>query len=50
MDTTHKLIHWRFVISSAIDGHSRMIMWLKCSDNNYAETVYNHFNNAVQEY
>ena len=50
MDATHELTHWHFVISSAVGGHSKMIMQFKCSDNNRDETACNHFNNAVQEH
>ena len=50
IDSTHKLIHWRFVISGAVDGYSRMIIWLKCANNNKAETVYNHFIKSITEF
>ncbi|KAK3084140.1 hypothetical protein FSP39_008884 [Pinctada imbricata] len=50
IDTNHKLIRWRFVIIGGIDGFSRRIMFLKCSDNNKASTVLQHFLNGVERY
>eukprot|EP00112_Aurelia_sp_Birch-Aquarium-sp1_P026258 Seg920.7 transcript_id=Seg920.7/GoldUCD/mRNA.D3Y31 product="hypothetical protein" protein_id=Seg920.7/GoldUCD/D3Y31 len=43
MDGHHKLIRWRMVIHGAIDGYSRLITYLKCSNNNKASTVLNLF-------
>jgi hypothetical protein len=39
LDGNHKLIRWKFVFHGAIDGYSRLITYLKCSSNNYSETV-----------
>ena len=50
LDGHHKLIKWKFVIHGAIDGFSRMITFLHCSDNNRAETVFNCFVTAVEQY
>ena len=50
IDSTHKLMHWRFVISGGVDGCSRMIIWLKCANNNRAETVHNHFIQSINEF
>lgn len=41
---------WRLVIHGAIDGYSRLVVYLKCSPNNFAQTVLNLFVHAVQEY
>ena len=49
-DGHHKLIRWRFVIHGAIDGFSRTIVYLKCSDNNRASTVLELFQDAVHQY
>ena len=46
MDGNHKLIRWKFVVHGAIDGYSRVIVMLKCSTNNKAETVLHHFTQA----
>ena len=45
MDGNYKLIRWKFVVHGAIDGYSRVIVMLKCSTNNEAETVH-HFTQA----
>ena len=50
LDGHHKLIRWRFVVHGAIDGFSRMITFLHCSDNNRAETVFSHFVTAIEQY
>ena len=47
MDGNHKLIKWRFVLHGAIDGYSRVITFLHCSDNNRATTVLPLFTSAV---
>ena len=38
------------VIHGGIDGYTRIPLYLKCSDNNRAETVLTCFENAVHEY
>ena len=38
------------VIHGGIDGHTRLIVYLKCSGNNRSETVYNCFEEAVLNY
>ena len=43
-------IRWRFVIHGGIDGYSRKIVFLKCSTNNNAFTVFGLFYSAVQLY
>lgn len=48
MDGNHKLIRWRFVIHGTIDGFSRMIIFLRCSTNNKASTVFSYFHDSVQ--
>jgi hypothetical protein len=50
IDGHHKLINWRFVIHGGIDGFSRSIVYLKCSPNNYAATVLELFQDAVQRF
>ena len=39
IDGNHKLFRWRFVIHGAIDGYSRLIVFLKCNTDNKANTV-----------
>jgi len=50
MDGNHKLIRWKFVIHGAVDGYSRLVTFLKCSNNNRAPTVLESFTAAVQTY
>ena len=49
-DGHHKLIRWRIVVHAGIDGYSRMIVYMKCSSNNKALTVYNLFIEATRNY
>ena len=46
-DGHHKLICWRFVTHGGIDGYSRIIVYLKCSTNNWAATVLECFQEAI---
>ena len=39
LDGHHSLITWGLVIHGCIDGFSRRIIFLKCSNNNYATSV-----------
>ena len=50
LDGHHKLIRWRFVTHGAIDGYSRTITLLKCSDNNRATTVLDGYKAGVSSY
>ena len=47
IDGNHKLIRWRFVVHGGIDGYSRMITYLKCANNNRAETVAGSFESST---
>ena len=37
-DGNHKLIHWNMVIHGGVDGFSRLILYLHCSNNNKDES------------
>ena len=50
IDGHHKLIRWRFVIHGGIDGFSRTIVYLHCSNNNRAVTHLSLFVSAVRSY
>ncbi|XP_016348515.1 uncharacterized protein LOC107693586 [Sinocyclocheilus anshuiensis] len=50
LDGNHKLIRWRIVIHGGIDGFSRLIVFLRASNNNRSSTVMNCFLNAVARY
>ena len=43
IDGYHALIRWKFVVHGGIDGYSRLVVFLKCSSNNRADTVFNLF-------
>jgi hypothetical protein len=47
IDGNHKLIRYRMVIHCGIDGFSRLITFLRCSDNNKADTVLALFHSAT---
>jgi len=49
-DGNHKLIRWKLVIHGCIDGFSRLTVFLKCSPNNRAETVYGLFLEAIEAF
>ena len=49
-DGHHKLIRWRLVTHCGIDGYTRMVVYLSCSDNNRASTVYSSFLEAAELY
>ena len=50
LDGHHKLVRWRLVTHAGIDGYSRMIVFIHCSNNNKAATVYYHFLQAAREF
>ena len=49
-DGNHKLVKWRFVVNGCVDGFTRLPVFLSCSTNNTAATVYSLFIKAVQEW
>lgn len=46
-DSHHKLIRWHLVTHAGIDGYSRLIVYLSCSNNNKASTMYSLFLEGV---
>ena len=50
VDGHHKLVRWRLVTHAGIDGYSRLIGYMRCSDNNKPSTVYQAFLEAVRKY
>ena len=46
----HKLIQWKLVIHGAIDGYSRLIMYLRVANNNRADTALAAFRLGVEQY
>ena len=50
IDGHHKLVRWKLLTHGGIDGFTRLIVYLQCSTNNSAETVYRAFLSAVNQY
>ena len=50
MDSTHKLVKWRFVVHACIDGYSRFITFCKCATNNKSNTVLQLFLKAEENF
>ena len=50
IDGHHSLVTWKFVIHGSIDGFSRLITLLRCSTNNYSETVLQNFEESINIY
>ena len=50
IDGRHKLTRRRFVTHGAIDGFSRVVVYLHCCGNNHASTVYDLFLKASLQY
>ncbi len=50
VDGHHKLIRWGLVTHGGIDGYSHTVVFLRCSDNNRAETVLTAFRDAVERH
>ena len=48
VDGNHKMIRWRLVIHGGIDGYSRLITYLQCSNNNRSDTVLAAFVGACE--
>jgi hypothetical protein len=49
LDGHRSLIRWGLVVHGCIDGFSRRIMFLKCSNNNFSQTVLELFMNAIEK-
>ncbi|XP_068697732.1 uncharacterized protein [Montipora foliosa] len=50
IDGHHSLIRWKFVIHGCVDGFSRRVMYLLCTDNNRSETVATLSQSAAEEF
>jgi hypothetical protein len=50
VDGNHKLIQWKIVVHAGIDGYSRMITYVQCSNNNRSDTVFNYFKKACDHF
>lgn len=49
IDSNHKLIAWRFVLHGCIDGATRLIIYVRCANNNRALSVVEFFRQGVAE-
>ena len=47
LDGYHKLIRWRIVVHGGIDGYSRLVTYLKASNNNCASTAFAAFQRGI---
>ena len=50
IDGYHRLIRWRFVVHGGIDGYSRLITYLRISNNNRATTAFSAFEAGISQY
>ncbi|CAD6585682.1 MAG: hypothetical protein TREMPRED_004212 [Tremellales sp. Tagirdzhanova-0007] len=50
IDDHHKLIDWKIVIHAGIDGKSRLILFIRASNNNRADTVFEASRERVQKH
>ncbi|XP_044171565.1 uncharacterized protein LOC122955897 [Acropora millepora] len=50
LDGNHKMVKWRFVVHAAIDGFSRVILYVYCATDNTSQTVQSLFEEAVRQY
>lgn len=50
LDGNHKMLKWRFVVHAAIDGFSRVILYVYCATDNTSQTVRSLFEEAVRQY
>ena len=41
---------WRIIVHGGVDGYSRLIVFLKCANNNRASTVLELFQSATRQY
>ena len=50
LDDYHELIRWGIVVHGAVDGYSRLPVYLNAASNNKATTVLSGFIRAVKQY
>lgn len=50
IDGNHKMIRWRLVIHAGVDGFSRVVVYIKCANNNCAPTVFDSFLEGTFEF
>ena len=50
IDGNHKIIRWRLVVHAGVDGFSRLLVYIKCANNNAATTVFDAFSEGISEF
>ena len=50
IDGNHKMIRWRLVVHAGVDGFTRLIVFIKCSNNNCSTTVLDAFREGETAY
>ena len=50
IDGHHKLVRWKVIVHGGIDGYSRLVVFLKASANNRADTMFASFLEGVTRY
>lgn len=50
IDGYHKLIRWKIVIHSGVDGYSRIPVYIVAADNHKSTTVLDAFEGAIRKY
>ena len=50
LDGNHKMVKWRFVVHAAIDGFSRVILYVYCATDNTSRTMQSLFEEAFRQY
>ena len=50
VDTNHKMFRWRIIVHGGVDGFSRTLVFLNCSNNNRAATNLSFFKDGVRRY
>ena len=44
------MIRWRLVVHAGVDGFSRCVVYIKCANNNCADTVLESFSEGLAEF
>lgn len=50
IDGNHKMIRWHLVVHTGVDGFSWCVVYIKCANNNLADTVLESFSEGLAEF